>query len=116
MPWRLGTPIVPIVTAGAGDTLLVLSDGSRLARALRLDKLLRLKALPVSVSLPWGLNVGVAGLLPYLPLPAQLHTRVLAPVARRPRERATAYGDRVERLMQEALTALVEADDQPSSG
>jgi 1-acyl-sn-glycerol-3-phosphate acyltransferase len=61
-----GVPIVPIVTAGAGESLMVLSDGQRLARALRLDKTLRLKALPVTVSLPWGLNVGGVGLLPYV--------------------------------------------------
>jgi hypothetical protein len=32
-----GVPFVPVVTAGAGQSLLVLSDGRRLARALRLD-------------------------------------------------------------------------------
>lgn len=47
-------PIVPIVTAGAGESAFVLTDGKPLAKALRLDKLLRVKALPVSVSLPWG--------------------------------------------------------------
>ncbi len=47
-------PIVPIVTAGAGESLIVLSSGERLARAIRLDKLLRVKSAPVSVSLPWG--------------------------------------------------------------
>jgi len=45
-------PIVPIVTAGAGESLLVLTDGERLTRALHLDKLLRMKALPTSISLP----------------------------------------------------------------
>jgi hypothetical protein len=49
-----GVPIVPIVTAGAGESLFVISSGERLARATRIDKLLRLKAAPISVSLPWG--------------------------------------------------------------
>ena len=49
-----------------------------LYRALRLDELLRVKALPTSLSLPWGLNTGAVGMLPYLPLPSKLHTRVLA--------------------------------------
>jgi hypothetical protein len=44
-------PIVPIVTADAGESLLVLSDGQRLAATLGLDRRLRVKALPVSVSL-----------------------------------------------------------------
>ena len=99
-------PIVPVVTAGAGESLLVLTDGERLARALRLDKLLRVKALPVSLSLPWGLNVGAVGMLPYLPLPTKLHTRVLAATMAGPDEDADAYAERIEHLMQDALTGL----------
>ena len=101
-------PIVPIVTAGAGESLLVLSDGELLARALRLDKLLRIKALPVSVSLPWGLNVGAVGMIPYLPLPTKLHTRVLPAVQLEPDEDAEGYAERVHSLMQTALTEMTE--------
>lgn len=96
-------PIVPIVTAGAGESLLVLSNGERLARALRLDKTLRLKALPVSVSLPWGINVGAVGILPYLPLPSKLRTRVLPAMAAAPNEHPDAYAARVQSAMQRAL-------------
>jgi 1-acyl-sn-glycerol-3-phosphate acyltransferase len=99
-------PIVPIVTAGAGESLLVLTDGERLARVLRLDKLLRVKALPASISLPWGFNVGVVGMLPYLPLPTKLQTRVLALTTAEPGEDAEAYGERIHIAMQEALTEL----------
>ena len=101
-----GVPIVPIVTAGAGESLMVLSDGQRLARALKLDKALRLKALPVSVSLPWGLNVGGVGLLPYLPLPTKLATRVLPPMTAGLEEPAADFAGRVESAMQQALTTL----------
>lgn len=101
-----GVPIVPIVTAGAGETAFVLSDGSRLTRALKLDKLLRMKALPVSVTLPWGVSLGVAGMLPYLPLPAKLSTRVLDPIRVASDESPEQFGDRVEAAMQDALTAL----------
>lgn len=101
-----GVPIVPIVTAGAGESLLVLSDGERLARALRLDKLLRVKALPTSLSLPWGLNTGAVGMLPYLPLPTKLHTRVLPAMTATPGESAESYAERVHTLMQEALTEM----------
>jgi 1-acyl-sn-glycerol-3-phosphate acyltransferase len=96
-------PIVPIVTAGAGESLLVLSSGQRLARALKLDKTLRLKALPVSVSLPWGLSVGAVGLLPYLPLPSKLRTRVLPATAAAPEDDPDAYAGRVQSAMQQAL-------------
>ena len=101
-----GVPIVPIVTAGAGESLLVLSDGERLARALRLDKLLRVKALPTSLSLPWGLNTGAVGMLPYLPLPTKLHTRVLPATVVGPGEDADAYAERIHTLMQDALTEM----------
>ena len=99
-------PIVPIVTAGAGESLFVLNSGERLARAARLDKLLRLKAAPITVSLPWGLNVGAVGLLPYLPLPTKLHTRVLAPMSHDDGESPLDYAARVETAMQKALTEM----------
>lgn len=103
-----GVPIVPIVTAGAGESLYVLSDGKRLAKALRLDKLLRTKALPVSVSLPWGINVGAVGLLPYLPLPTKLLTAVLPPMSPETDEDATSFAGRVEIAMQKRLTELAQ--------
>lgn len=101
-----GVPIVPIVTAGAGDSLYVLSDGESLARILRLDRLLRLKRLPVTLSVPWGLNVGLVGLLPYVPLPARLRTRVLPACLPRPGDDAAKLASRVEHRMQRALTEL----------
>lgn len=112
---ELDLPIVPIVTAGAGESLLVLHDGQRLARALRLDRTLRMKALPTSISIPWGLNVGLVGLLPYLGLPTKLHSRVLAPTSAEPGESADDYGERIEALMQSALTAMT-ADRKPVLG
>lgn len=99
-------PIIPIVTAGGAESVLVLTDGERLARALRLDKLLRLKTLPVTVSVPWGVNVGAVGLLPYLPLPSKLHTRVLQPMFVGPDEDADSYAERVHTAMQDALTEM----------
>jgi len=101
-------PVVPIVTAGAGESLFVLSSGERLARALRLDKILRVKALPLSVSLPWGVNLGAVGMLPYLPLPTKLRTRVLAPMTPEPGEDADAYAARIQATMQDALDAMTE--------
>lgn len=105
---NLDVPIVPIVTAGAGESAFVISNGERLARALRLDKTLRLKALPVSVSLPWGVNVGAAGMLPYLPLPSKLRSRVLAPMTAETGETREDYAERVQSVMQDALSDLTE--------
>src|SRR5581483_11448117 len=103
----LGLPIVPVVTAGAGESLLVLTDGQTLARSLRLPALLRIKALPINVALPWGLNAGVAGMLPYAPIPTQLTTAILPSMRARAGETATAFATRVEDAMQQRLDLLV---------
>jgi 1-acyl-sn-glycerol-3-phosphate acyltransferase len=100
-----GVPIVPVVTAGAGESLFVLSDGQGLAARLGLHKY-RVKTLPVSVSLPWGINVGVAGMLPYLPLPAKLSTAVLPAMRPEDGEDAAAFAYRVESTMQARLDDL----------
>src|SRR5579875_3056656 len=51
-------PIVPVVSIGGHETALFLSRGERLASLLALDRLFRLKVLPVSIAAPWGLNIG----------------------------------------------------------
>ena len=101
-----GVPIVPIVTAGAGESLFVISSGERLARAIRLDKLLRVKSAPVSISLPWGLSIGAVGMLPYLPLPTKLVTRVLPAMPPTDGADAADFAVRVETAMQDALTDM----------
>lgn len=101
---RAGAPIVPLVTRGAGSTVLVLSDGRRIARLLRADRLARTKAMPVNVALPYGLNIGVAGMLPYLPVPVPLATRVLP--AQRCQEPSQECAQRIEAMMQAAMDDL----------
>ena len=71
-------PIVPLVSLGGQETALFLSRGERLARLLRLDKMFRLKVLPISLAIPWGLNIG--DMLGHLPLPAKLQMRALPPI------------------------------------
>jgi 1-acyl-sn-glycerol-3-phosphate acyltransferase len=77
MAIRAGVPIVPIATVGGADAMPVLIRGDRLSRALRLDKLLRLKVFPVAISLPWGIAPAA---LPQLPLPAKIRTRFMPAV------------------------------------
>ena len=76
-------PIVPVVSIGGQETALFLTRGERIARLLRIDRLFRLKVLPISLALPWGLNVG--DMLGHLPLPAKISIRVLEPVHLRER-------------------------------
>jgi len=66
-------PIVPLAHAGAHETLIVLSDGRRLAHALRLPEIARASIWPVHLSLPWGLAVGP---WPHIPTPARLRYRM----------------------------------------
>ena len=74
---RAGVPIVPIATVGGADAMPVLIRGDRLSRALRLDRLLRLKVFPIAISLPWGIAPAA---LPQLPLPAKIRTRFMPAV------------------------------------
>jgi 1-acyl-sn-glycerol-3-phosphate acyltransferase len=71
-------PIVPVVSLGGQETALFLSRGERLAKLLRIDKMLRLKVLPISIAIPWGLNVG--DFLGHWPLPAKIQIRALKPI------------------------------------
>lgn len=101
-------PIVPVVVAGAGESVLVLSDGTALSRRLGLKRLTRYEPLPVSLSLPWGLNVGAVGLLPYLPLPTKLRAVVLPAVHARSDDDAATLATRVRDRMQATLDDLVD--------
>jgi 1-acyl-sn-glycerol-3-phosphate acyltransferase len=71
-------PIVPVVAIGGQETSLFLSRGETLAKLLMLDKLFRLKVLPISLALPWGLNVG--DMLGHLPLPSKIVVEALPPI------------------------------------
>lgn len=101
LDWPSSVPVVTVVTAGARDTLLVLSDDRHLARALRLDEMFRLKALPITVSVPSGLSIGAVGFVPYLRLPVQISTAVLEPIRPQPDEDAAALANRITGLMQD---------------
>jgi len=73
-----GVPIVPVVAIGGQETALFLSRGTWLAQSLGLDRLLRLKVLPISIAAPWGLNVG--DFLGHIPLPSKITIEVLPPI------------------------------------
>jgi 1-acyl-sn-glycerol-3-phosphate acyltransferase len=101
-------PIVPVVSAGGQETALFLTRGEGLAKALGLDRAFRLKVLPISLALPWGLNVG--DMLGHIPLPAKITVEALPPI--RLREEFGEDPDldevyqHVMRVMQETLDAL----------
>jgi 1-acyl-sn-glycerol-3-phosphate acyltransferase len=103
-----GVPIVPVVAIGGQETALFLSRGEGLARLLALDRMFRLKVLPISIALPWILNIG--DMLGHIPLPAKLTIETLPPIDLQsefgPDPDVDEIYDRVTRLMQATLDAL----------
>ena len=73
-----GVPIVPIASVGGQESVLFLSRGQWLAKLLGVDKLLRLKSVPIAIAPPWGLVIGdLAG---HIPLPAKITIEVQEPI------------------------------------
>lgn len=114
---RSQVPIVPAISLGAHDTLMVLADFYPQIKQLNewgMPWLLNLdpQVFPIYLGLPWGLSVGP---LPNFPLPVQIHTRVCPPIVFE-RYGAEAAGDRayvaacyeqVQTQMQQELDRLV---------
>jgi 1-acyl-sn-glycerol-3-phosphate acyltransferase len=113
-----GVPLVPVVSLGGQETALFLTRGERLARALGLDRLFRLHVLPISLALPWGLNVG--DMLGHLPLPSKIRIQVLPPVDLReqfgPHPDLDVVYDHLIALMQGALDDLASERHLPVIG
>ncbi len=68
---RSRVPILPIATVGGPDSMPVLATGKRIARALQLDRVARLKMFPIAFQVPWGISPAV---LPEVPLPTKIRT------------------------------------------
>jgi 1-acyl-sn-glycerol-3-phosphate acyltransferase len=115
---REQVPIVPLISHGAHDTLLVLGDIYPMMRQLHewgmpwpfgLDPIV----LPIYLGLPWGLAIGP---WPHIPLPIQIHTRVCEPItferygeaAARDRCYVQACYEIVKNQMQQELDQLLE--------
>jgi len=108
-----GVPLVPVVAIGGQETALFLSRGEGLARLLGLDRMFRLKVLPISLALPWVLNVG--DMLGHIPLPAKITMQVLEPIDVSSMDVDEAY-ELVLGQMQTALTGLDEERSLPVLG
>jgi len=110
-------PIVPAISWGAHDTLIILGDLYPLVKQLRhylkspwpgaIDPIV----FPLYLGLPWGIGLGP---LPNLPLPIQIHTRTLPPItfsrygieAMRDRDYVQACYQKVYRTVQLGLDQL----------
>lgn len=111
-------PIVPVVSIGGQETALFVTRAQRLASALRLDSLARLKVLPISIGPPFGVNV--LDLPGRLPLPAKITIEVLPPIDLRerfgPHPEPDVVYEHVTSVMQDALDRLAEERTLPILG
>src|SRR3954468_4030647 len=103
-----GVPIVPVVSIGGQETALFLTRAQHLARALRFDRLTRVKVLPIPIGPPFGLNV--LALPGRIPLPAKITVEVLPPIDLRerfgPDPDVDAVYEHVTSVMQEWVDRL----------
>jgi 1-acyl-sn-glycerol-3-phosphate acyltransferase len=104
---RLHVPVVPAVSVGAHETVVVLARGEWVARRLGLDKLFRIKVMPLVFGPPFGL---VPGGIPTVPLPARITVELGEPI-----DWSTRFGpeaaedDAVVRACYEELTGTMQA-------
>jgi 1-acyl-sn-glycerol-3-phosphate acyltransferase len=76
-------PIVPVVAIGGQETALFVTRGRRLAKLTGIDRLARIKVLPIAFAPPFG--VSVLDLPTRVPLPAKIKVEVLPPIDLRER-------------------------------
>jgi 1-acyl-sn-glycerol-3-phosphate acyltransferase len=103
---RHQVPIVPVVGVGSHETFVVLARGAGLARALRLDRLLRIQSFPLVLGLPWGLSVGP---LFHLPLPAKITLTIGAPIPVAEHPPGSADDPAVLRQLHDRVAAAMQA-------
>ncbi len=101
---RAQVPVVPLVSAGAHDSLWLWSDGRRIADLLGLPRRARSNVFPLGLALPFGLVFGLP--YPHLPLPVKIHTRVLAPMRLEGTPDDADDPAKVERLHQQVVARM----------
>ena len=115
---KAGVPIVPVVSVGGQETAFFLTRGQGAAKLLQLDRLFRIKVLPIQIAPPFGITV--FDLPMRLPLPAQVTIQVLPPVDLAERFGKDPDRDEVSEAlladMQDALDVLAGERDLPVVG
>ena len=119
---RTGVPIVPAVSIGAHETVVVLSRGEALAKRLGLDRRFRVSVMPLVLGPPFGI---VPGGIPTFPLPSKVTVELLDPIDWSQRfgpdaaddpETVQACYDELTSVMQDALDRLADERQYPVIG
>ena len=92
--FRFGLPVLPCVNVGAHEVYFTLFSSRALAKYSGLERLTRVKTVPLNVGLPWG--VWLTGFLPYFPLPSKVSFMVGKPVSFPRSETLAANPDAVQ--------------------
>jgi len=104
---RTQVPVVPSVSVGAHETVIVLARGERVARLLGIDRMFRIKVLPLVFGPPFGI---VPGGIPTWPLPAKITVELGDPINWSARYGPEAADDDViVRACYEELTGVMQS-------
>lgn len=104
---RTQVPVVPAVSVGAHETVIVLARGERVAKRLGLDRMFRIKVMPLVFGPPFGI---VPGGIPTWPLPAKITVELCVPIDWSARfGPQAADDDTVVRACYEELTNTMQA-------
>ena len=112
---REEVPIVPMISYGAHDTLIVLADFYEQIKQLHQWGMpwlfdVDLEVFPIYIGLPWGLAIGP---LPNIPFPVKIHTRVCPPIVfERYGRKAASDRAYVDACYQKVLTQMQQELDQ----
>jgi 1-acyl-sn-glycerol-3-phosphate acyltransferase len=74
---RTQVPVVPAVSVGAHETVVVLARGERVAKLLGFDQRFRIKVMPLVFGPPFGV---LPGGIPTWPLPAKITVELCDPI------------------------------------
>jgi 1-acyl-sn-glycerol-3-phosphate acyltransferase len=102
---RAGVPIVPAVSCGAHDTVLVMSRGERLAAHNPILRRFRIKTMPFLLGAPWGISPG----WPTVQLPAKVVVELGEPIDLAREFGADANDDTLVQRGYERVTATMQA-------
>jgi 1-acyl-sn-glycerol-3-phosphate acyltransferase len=102
---RCGVPVIPVVAHGGHDAVIVLTRGSRMARAAGLPGI-RIKVFPLLAGPPFGVT---SVLTPPLPMPAQVTVEFLPAVDWSGHGPGAADDEKVVAACYEEITGLLQA-------